>query len=213
MTGLFHTHKLVVLLFVLIYLIKTVLLLANKTETLERFTKKFKIPEMIISTLFLVTGVTMLFMLPTISMMLIIKVVVVFLSIPVAVIGFKKKNKILASLSLVMIFGSYGLAEAGKKVRKIDAVESNIISDRNATNYDIIAHGKAIYKAANCKECHGEKGDLGLVGAKDLTKSKLSEQEVINIISNGKNAMRKYKAVLDKQEIKAAASYVKELRK
>ena len=91
-TGLLHTHKLVVVLFLLIYIIKTVLLLIGKTENLEVFTKKVKVPEMIISFLFLVTGAVMLFQLPEIKTLLIIKIVAVFASIPLAVVGFKKKR-------------------------------------------------------------------------------------------------------------------------
>ena len=47
--ALYHTHKLVVVLFLLIYLIKTILLVANKTDALEKFKKITKIPEMIVS--------------------------------------------------------------------------------------------------------------------------------------------------------------------
>ncbi|MEM1137750.1 MAG: hypothetical protein AAGI07_18065, partial [Bacteroidota bacterium] len=77
-TGLLHTHKLVVVLFLLIYLIKTVLLLIGKKDNLDTFSKKVKIPEMVISFLFLITGAVMLFQLPEIKILLIIKIVAVF---------------------------------------------------------------------------------------------------------------------------------------
>ena len=114
-TGIRHTHLLVVILFLLIYLIKTTLLLMNKQETLMKFSKMVKVPEMIVSTLFLVTGIYMLTQVPEIKSLLIIKIAAVFLSIPLAVIGFKKQNKILAVASLLLIVGAYGLAEMSKK--------------------------------------------------------------------------------------------------
>ncbi|HKC68956.1 MAG TPA: hypothetical protein VKG26_12050, partial [Bacteroidia bacterium] len=51
------THFVVVTIFFLIYLIKTLLLLTDKKDALTSFTKKVKVLEMIVSVLFLVTGV------------------------------------------------------------------------------------------------------------------------------------------------------------
>ena len=87
-----HTHSLVVTLFFLIYVVKTVLLLSNREDLLKRFTKFIKIPEMIVSVLFLVTGIYLMTQLPEIKMILWVKIGLVVLSIPVAVIGFKKGN-------------------------------------------------------------------------------------------------------------------------
>ena len=52
-----HTHYLMVVLFTLIYLIKTILLLSDRDELLEKFKKKTKIAEMIVSFGFLATGI------------------------------------------------------------------------------------------------------------------------------------------------------------
>ncbi len=50
--GILHSHYLVVTLFLLIYVIKTILLLSNKNDLLATFTKKVRIAEMIISFVF-----------------------------------------------------------------------------------------------------------------------------------------------------------------
>ena len=92
-TGILHLHYLVVTLFLLIYVIKTILLLSNKNDLLGKFSKKIKVPEMIISTLFLLTGVFLLTKLPfggKYDYLLWIKLSMVAVSIPVAIIGFKK---------------------------------------------------------------------------------------------------------------------------
>lgn len=39
-TGMLHTHYLFVVLFTIIYLIKTILLLSDKDELLEKFKRK-----------------------------------------------------------------------------------------------------------------------------------------------------------------------------
>ncbi|UZR93343.1 c-type cytochrome [Chondrinema litorale] len=211
-TGLLHTHKLVVVLFLLIYIIKTVLLLIGKTENLEMFTKKVKVPEMIISFLFLVTGAVMLFQLPEIKTLLIIKIIGVFASIPLAVIGFKKKNKLLAVLSLILLFGAYGLAEVNKRRVAIAPVSADVVTDEADASYDPLVHGKAIFET-NCVACHGPAGDLNAVGAKNLQTSELSDEEVSTVIRNGKNAMPPYGKVLNETEVDALVEYVKSMRK
>jgi uncharacterized membrane protein SirB2 len=113
--GMTHLHITSVMVFLIIYLIKTVLLLANANETLEKFKAKTKVLEMIVSTAFLGTGIYMLFNIPEIKPMLVIKIGIVFASIPIAIIAYRKNNKGLAVLSLVMIIASYGLAEMSKK--------------------------------------------------------------------------------------------------
>ena len=81
-----------VLLFTLIYLIKTILLLSDKEELLEKFKKKTKVTEMIVSFGFLATGIFLITQVPEINKFMIIKLVLVFASIPLAVVGFKKKK-------------------------------------------------------------------------------------------------------------------------
>lgn len=192
--GISHTHLLVVILFLLIYVIKTVLLLSNKNELLASFTKKIKVAEMIISFLFLATGIFLLTQLPKIHYLMWVKLGLVFASIPIAVIGFKKGNKILAALSLVMITAAYGISEVAAK-KKMEADNSGIASN----------DGKALYDA-NCKLCHGDDGKLGAAGAKDLSISALDVSGIKNVILKGQNMMKPV-PVTDEQAA-AIAEYV-----
>jgi mono/diheme cytochrome c family protein len=54
--------------------------------------------------------------------------------------------------------------------------------------------------------CHGENGDAGINGSKNLKITTLKESEIIDIIRNGKNTMPK--ASLDDLQIKAMARFV-----
>jgi mono/diheme cytochrome c family protein len=66
----------------------------------------------------------------------------------------------------------------------------------------------------NCASCHGMDGKLGGSGSKDLSKSTLSDTEMIEIITNGKNNMPAMKDVIqDPSKIKNLAEFVKTLRK
>lgn len=192
--GILHTHYLVVVLFLLIYVVKTVLLLSNKNDLLATFTKKVKVPEMIISFLFLATGIYLMTQLPKIHYLMWVKLALVFASIPIAVIGFKRGNKILASLSLVMITASFGIAEIAHK-KKMKADNSNIASN----------DGKALYEA-NCKLCHGDDGKLGAMGAKDISSTPLDLAGIKHVILNGQSSMAAV-PVTDEQA-SAIADYV-----
>lgn len=59
----------------------------------------------------------------------------------------------------------------------------------------------------HCVLCHGASGNLGLNGARDLTKSILSREQRISIITNGKAAMPVFRQVLTENEISAVADY------
>lgn len=72
--------------------------------------------------------------------------------------------------------------------------------------------GEKIYKQY-CVVCHGVSGDLGASGAFDLTTSKLTLEERIPVITNGRNLMTAFNAILDEEKIKAVATYTLSLKK
>jgi len=69
--------------------------------------------------------------------------------------------------------------------------------------------GKSVYEA-QCTRCHGSNGKMGLSGAKDLTITTFSEEEMVTQIANGSSSgiMPAYKDVLSVEEIKAVANYI-----
>lgn len=187
-------HRLAVTGFFVIYAMKTILLLSNKKERLKQYTEFIRIPDMIGSTLFLITGVYLLSILPVINPMMWVKIGLVALSIPVAIIGFKKGNKILAALSLLMITASYGIAEASKAKRKKGETVATTTID-----------GKTLY-SQTCVSCHGEKGNTMFAGAADLTKTQLDVNAIKEIISNGKGTMLPIQ--VSNEQADAIANYV-----
>ena len=128
---------------------------------------------------------------------LIIKIGLVFLSIPIAIIGFKKRNKVLGALSLLMITASFGLAEMAAKPKAVVTAE--------AVNKDGSLNGEVLY-ATNCKGCHGDDGKLGMSGAADLSKTLADKNTIQQTILNGKGLM---KAVpLTPEQANAVAEFV-----
>lgn len=197
-----YTHLVSVIIFMLIYLVKTILLLSNNTEKLKGMTKMVKVPEMIVSFLFLGTGVYMLTKIPLINMFMIIKIVCVFASIPLAIIGFKKGNKVLALLSMLLIIGSYGLAEVSHK-KLMTAGMDNVTAGSS---------GKDIY-AANCAKCHGDDGKAGIMGAADLSESSMDKNNMFGVIKEGKGNMTGYSGALSDEQIYSVIEFVNTLKK
>ena len=200
-TGMLHTHTLVVSLFLLIYLIKTALLVMGKTEQLIAFTNKFKIPEVVISALFFITGIYLAVNTGNAGTWLWVKLAAVLISIPLAVIGFKKLNKNLAILSLMLLIYAYGVSETKSAFFQKETIVATAS-----------VNGQEVYEA-QCIQCHGADGKLMMSGSKDLSVSQLTIDQKISLITNGKNAMAAYKELLSTEQIVAVATYTETLKK
>jgi mono/diheme cytochrome c family protein len=207
-TGILHVHASVVLLFVLIYLVKTVLLLFDKDETLAAFVKRTKVLEMVVSTLFLLTGIYLFIYTGNKVPLLYIKIAIVLLVIPLAVVGFKRKNKVLASLAFVMILLIYGSGEMIKRsATKAPLPELAAAQPEAAPSLEA---GEALY-TTYCTVCHGENGAAGLNGSKNLQLTDLTDEEIANMIKNGKGAMPAYKKLSDNQ-VASLTQFVRSLK-
>lgn len=201
-------HKIAVSLFLFSYIVRLIGLLGNIQAINTLYSRKFMrmLVDMFISTAFLITGVFMLLKMPSalIDTMIMIKIALVFISIPVAIIGFKRNKKALATLSVLLLLGAYGMGEMHKKR---PMVNENMVR----TSVDAVE----LFKAANCNTCHGENGNQPnvAIGAVNLSTSKITDEQIIQRISNGKNNMPGYKKRLKEDQIKMLAEYVKTLRK
>ena len=196
-------HRIAVTLFLLHYVVKGYFLLADKKETLAGYTAKTKIAEMILSVLFLATGIYLAFEGPALSSLQIIKFVLVFASIPLAIIGFKRGKKPLAIIAILFLIAAYGLAEMNKAKNRKLTLE---------TDSSISADPKIIYNE-NCVRCHGDHGDAMIGGAKNLKLTQLTDEQMKDIIKNGRpgTQMVGYKALTDDQ-LNGLVSYIETLK-
>ena len=208
---LLKAHHIIISLFLLIYVIKTFMLLTNKKELLQNFSSKIKVPDIAISFLFLVTGILMIWMKENITTFQILKIIIVLSAIPVAIVGFKKSNKLLAILSLLLIIVSYGLGEINKKRIKKAEVSSDIETNPENPSYNKAIHGAALFDA-NCAYCHGSDGKV-VYGTIDLFASKTDKETMKQIIKEGKNAMPSFKAIMDEVEIDALIEHIELMKK
>lgn len=107
-TGMKHTHLLVVFIFVLNYLFKAILLFTGQTALLEKVRKYTKVPiDMVFPLIFIGTGLAMAMHMGmgNLGGWFHMKLTLVVLVIPMAIIGMKKSNKPLVAISsLILIY-------------------------------------------------------------------------------------------------------------
>ena len=201
-TGIKHGHVTIVILFLLFLGYKAVLLLKNDVEKLTAFRNKTKVLDMVLGALIILTGSYLMFIQPVIESWLYVKFALVIAAIPLAIVGFKKSNKALVTVSLLAFIMVYGLAEMkgfGPK-KKVETTEGT----------EAVVQGKAIY-AQECVKCHGDNGKLGVMNAADLTATKLTTDEISQVIKNGKGVMPGFTQYSD-AEVKAISEYVLTLK-
>jgi len=78
--------------------------------------------------------------------------------------------------------------------------------------YEQPVRGKDIYEN-KCTRCHGPDGTRGLLGAKNLQQSLLTDSAITHIVMRGKKFMPAYKSKLTAKEIEDVMFYIKSLRK
>lgn len=78
---------------------------------------------------------------------------------------------------------------------------------------DVALSGEVLYMN-HCASCHGSDGKLGISGASDLSESKMSVQEIKDILKKGRNGMPVMKEILGSEEnLESVSNYVIELEK
>ena len=200
-------HRILVSFFLFHYIWKAYLLLADKKDTLAAYTAKTRIAEMVVALCFFLTGFYMIYAGSAMTTLLWIKVAMVFASIPVAVIGFKRSNKPMAALAVLLLIGAYGLAEVNKKHLKESEVDTSQVAG------DAVAVGKTVY-SEKCISCHGAAGEAYANGVKSLKLTQLSDEQLKNTIQNGVpgTGMVGFKAALTDDQLNGLVSYIKTLK-
>lgn len=74
-----------------------------------------------------------------------------------------------------------------------------------------LAPGEDIFRK-ECAMCHGNRGNLGLSGAKDLTQSLLSKEEMITVVTRGRGGMAGFGHLLTAEQINEVVEHVRTLR-
>ncbi|WP_207434210.1 SirB2 family protein [Sabulibacter ruber] len=230
-TAFLHTHVLVVILFLILFLVKAFLLFLNKHDHLNRTRSSTKMLDMVFGGLTLVTGGYLAFSyngpLPT---WLFVKAVLVLAAIPLSIVGIRKHNKLLTATGVLIFLYVYGVAETKSLKMRPDKGEAVSVSpngeigtaspDPEKASHPILSqlegtqleNAKAIYNNL-CANCHGEDGQKGASGAVNLQLSTLNVEGRREVIANGRGLMPGFGSQLSEQEIEALALYSTLLKK
>ncbi|WP_066508346.1 cytochrome c [Rufibacter sp. DG15C] len=228
-TAVLHTHVLVVILFLLLFLSKVVLLFLNKHDTLNKARSSTKVLDMIFGTLVLVTGAYLTFHFNgPLPRWLLVKIVLVLVAIPISIVGIKRHNKVLTAVGVLIFLYVYGVAETKSmkmspeqtvkatvpnqeqeaQPQKPQTAANPILSQLEGTH---LQNTKAIYTQL-CATCHGEDGQKGMSGASNLQQSTLSVEDRKAVIANGRGLMPGFGSQLSEQEQEALAQYTTMLK-
>ena len=211
--GFLHLHVTITAIFILLYLAKVYLLFTNKSEALDKLRSKTKIADMVLGSLIIITGGYLTAIVPTIETYLIVKIILVILSIPIGIIAMKKANKPLAAIALLIYFYVFAVAKQDSLTLQKEKFVTPVAAAADSTaEVSSVEVGRMVYEV-KCIVCHGPDGKLMLNGAKDLSVSKISSTEILEIVSKGKGLMPAFSEELDEKQLKAVTIYVEGLRK
>ena len=201
-------HIITATLFLLFLLFKSTFVLLNRNDSLKKIKKYILIPDILIQTGFLASGLALVFMGSSLvnnqPAWFHIKMTAVVIGVVIAVIAFKKNNKLFVIVSLLIFLMIYGYTEMIASKHKKD-IPSGLTKGADSLS------GKHIYNNY-CASCHGDDGKKGLSGAKDLSLSELTKEDSYSIIYNGRNNMMAYKNQLSKENIDSVNNYIQILK-
>ena len=101
--------------------------------------------------------------------------------------------------------------QASKPTVKVKDKSGDKKEQQDSPSAEVLAAGKTVF-TTYCVVCHGEDGKLGLNGAKDMTVSTLTREEMVTQVTKGKGAMAAYESILKYDEIQAVVDYVRSLK-
>lgn len=212
----FYFHIAAIVLLLCLFLWITFLLLGNRHRMYSKLIKKLN--PMILSLLF---GIVLLKAVEGSYTYLVLKVILILVAVFLTAIGLRKKWKTIATLGMLlfvtaslaaihaMVTGTQG-QETTQSPKGYDATGEFAIEDILAANKNAaFQQGKVIYKVL-CVECHGEEGQKEALA--NLAESKLTLEENMEAIAEGRGTMPGYSSQLSEQEINLVAAYAETLK-
>lgn len=216
-----HSHHLVTVLYLLLLAFKLVLLFAGNKERLATVNSRTKIPRIVLEALMLATGLYLVFRSPLgAEAEYMVKYGALAAGIALGVVAFKRYNKVLGAICLLLFVYVYGMSRLhDPMLRPLSARISQAVTQTGAEAAPL-AKGEALYSAA-CARCHGEDGKGNFRWKKALKEQhknllespvRMSKESIKSIVANGRNAMPAFNEDLSPEQIEAVAEYVQAMK-
>ncbi len=171
--------------------------------------RKFRIPDYVFVGLLLITGLYPIFILGQIELYHLLKILLLALLFWSSRVS--KMNFVRASLLgiIVLIVSGYSSFTDSPS---FPSTKSSFEKDHpEIITLSGLDKGEVIFNTI-CAECHGKDGRKGLFQAADLTKSRLSTEQKVEIVSKGSplTVMRSFSNELSNEEIETVVKYIEE---
>lgn len=195
------------------------MVLSNQAANGGKETPKWlKLGHMILGTLMLLTGLFLMFRSPNgFQAYVFVKLILVLIAMPLGIIGSKKNNVFLTGIATLLVVVVLALGYLKPSATPPGVMTPEDLNAAAATSEEspeeiALKVGKSLYYKRLCNSCHGDDGTAGFQKAKNLQTSVLSDEEVANIIVNGKDLMPENEGLTD-SEVDHLVVYAKSLRK
>jgi uncharacterized membrane protein SirB2 len=211
-----HTHVFLVVLYTIIFVVKLVFLLAGWRTRLEAFRRRTRVVEMFLPALFLFTGIMLAIKSTTYAdHWFWAKMIALVMATVLGIQTFRRSSRALGVFTLLLLL--YVFAVSYQKTPTLTDNRELLNKERKTEHVDLAGatleeHGKYLFTSMGCDRCHGENGDKGYAGAKDLSKSRLTNDQIKKAVRNGQKNMPAYGKFFSLEELDAVTAYVKSLR-
>lgn len=216
-TAYLHTHVFLVVSYAVLFLVKLAFLLYNAQGRLDNFRRRTRILEMILPALFLFTGIMLALKSNAwTDPWFLAKMIALLMVIVLGIQTFKRNSRALGVLTLILFI--YIFAVSYQKTPRLVNREARLKREMEKTRPDLSGvnlqeKGHYLFTSMGCDKCHGEAGDKGYAGAADLRSSTLGNEQVKDVIANGRKNMPAYGEYFDEEDMSALVVYLNSLRK
>lgn len=209
-TGMLHTHVLTAVLYMVLLLFTIILMALRKPDLMEKWRGKLKILHIVLGTIFLLTGLFLVWRAPNpLADYMLVKYVLVILAVPAGIIGSRRNSPVLSILAFVILIYVAGVSRTDSLM--LQSKKSQLAStQQKSKGQDPAMRGFEIYDVY-CTACHGPRGTLEFQGARNLQESTMTEEQVRQLLKNGKGVMPAFDD-LDAEDMELIFAYLKSLR-
>lgn len=226
-----HSHTMFVMLLVIAMLVSVIMAFKNRGSKDKPTPKLLKISHMILGTFTLITGIYLMINAPDGRQPYIwVKLVAVIVAMVLGIVGGRKNSVPMTSIAMLLLGATLALAYSKPAFLTLtpdglasdDEIEAALSETENppkpgkeigeSLEVRNMRLGKSLYYKYSCNTCHGDDGAFGFQGAKNLSESTVTDEEIGNMIRNGKGVMPAVEGVKD-AEVEMLIAYSKSFRK
>jgi len=213
-TGILHSHTLIAALYTLLVCVLSFFVVTRNKNAFTSLRGKLKWPRMVLEILLLGTGAFLVSRAPDgVSLDYFFKYGVTVLAIVAAIIGFKRFQPLLTTLSVLLLVYVFFVSRMHSWQLRPDSsrsAEYKVSPIEEASPATLLVKGQHLYQN-NCQRCHGAKGNAQYRKAPNLMASNKGDEYANHLMQNGLNSMPAFLHLESGQRL-AIIAYINSLK-